>query len=99
MIRRPPRPTRTDTLFPYTTLCRPARRPHDDHELAVGDVDRNAVDDLGGAEALLHVAEGDVSHGPVRSASLFLGFHQPLHEQTLHGDHEDRKSTRLNSSH
>src|SRR3546814_10755173 len=22
MIRRPPRPTRTDTLFPYTTLCR-----------------------------------------------------------------------------
>src|SRR3546814_7644991 len=24
MIRRPPRPTRTDTLFPYTTLCRSA---------------------------------------------------------------------------
>src|SRR3546814_1462979 len=22
MIRRPPRSTRTDTLFPYTTLCR-----------------------------------------------------------------------------
>src|SRR3546814_1527161 len=22
MIRRPPRATRTDTLFPYTTLCR-----------------------------------------------------------------------------
>src|SRR3546814_21009395 len=22
MRRRPPRPTRTDTLFPYTTLCR-----------------------------------------------------------------------------
>src|SRR3546814_12895100 len=22
MIRRPPRTTRTDTLFPYTTLCR-----------------------------------------------------------------------------
>src|SRR3546814_6822457 len=27
MIRRPPRSTRTDTLFPYTTLCRSARRP------------------------------------------------------------------------
>src|SRR3546814_18468955 len=27
MIRRPPRSTRTDTLFPYTTLCRsPATR-------------------------------------------------------------------------
>src|SRR3546814_10659714 len=26
MIRRPPRPTRTDTLFPYTTLFRSPRR-------------------------------------------------------------------------
>src|SRR3546814_7979697 len=26
MIRRPPRSTRTDTLFPYTTLCR-SRKP------------------------------------------------------------------------
>src|SRR3546814_19263651 len=25
MIRRPPRSTRTDTLFPYTTLCRSAQ--------------------------------------------------------------------------
>src|SRR3546814_6274480 len=27
MIRRPPRSTRTDTLFPYTTLFRSAERP------------------------------------------------------------------------
>src|SRR3546814_1740282 len=27
MIRRPPRSTRTDTLFPYTTLFRSARLP------------------------------------------------------------------------
>src|SRR3546814_2047337 len=26
MIRRPPRYKRTDTLFPYTTICRSARR-------------------------------------------------------------------------
>src|SRR3546814_5016413 len=26
MIRRPPRATRTDTLFPYTTLCRSCSR-------------------------------------------------------------------------
>src|SRR3546814_11275837 len=26
MIRRPPRSTRTDTLFPYATLCRSASR-------------------------------------------------------------------------
>src|SRR3546814_11866610 len=28
MIRRPPRSTRTDTLFPYTTLFRSAQPPH-----------------------------------------------------------------------
>src|SRR3546814_2271513 len=32
MIRRPPRSTRTDTLFPYTTLFRSERRSHD-HDL------------------------------------------------------------------
>src|SRR3546814_5252254 len=31
MIRRPPRSTRTDTLFPYTTLFRSAGRHRDDH--------------------------------------------------------------------
>src|SRR3546814_2339826 len=38
MIRRPPRSTRTDTLFPYTTLFRsaraPAPRPRPRHEAA-----------------------------------------------------------------
>src|SRR3546814_4130880 len=32
MIRRPPRSTRTDTLFPYTTLCR------SDGIIGIGDV-------------------------------------------------------------
>src|SRR3546814_7262109 len=30
MIRRPPRSTRTDTLFPYTPLCRSRLRTADD---------------------------------------------------------------------
>src|SRR3546814_10434856 len=30
MIRRPPRSTRTDTLFPYTTLFRSRRSPESD---------------------------------------------------------------------
>src|SRR3546814_3416878 len=30
MIRRPPRSTRTDTLFPYTTLFRSGRSPRTD---------------------------------------------------------------------
>src|SRR3546814_19348274 len=32
MIRRPPRSTRTDTLFPYTTLFRSAASPRRDDE-------------------------------------------------------------------
>src|SRR3546814_12847279 len=38
MIRRPPRSTRTDTLFPYTTLFRsgPARRASGRHERPAG---------------------------------------------------------------
>src|SRR3546814_1312610 len=36
MIRRPPRSTRTDTLFPYTTLFRSSvSRPLIDHRLAL----------------------------------------------------------------
>src|SRR3546814_14826295 len=31
MIRRPPRSTRTDTLFPYTTLFRSTRHDRDQH--------------------------------------------------------------------
>src|SRR3546814_12371465 len=45
MIRRPPRSTRTDTLFPYTTLFRSgeAVRPVDRQSGIVGDVTRYAA--------------------------------------------------------
>src|SRR3546814_19337419 len=42
MIRRPPRSTRTDTLFPYTTLFRSGRideAPDDDDHLSDADFD------------------------------------------------------------
>src|SRR3546814_2207784 len=35
MIRRPPRSTRTDTRFPYTTLFRSGFRTGDDHVFAL----------------------------------------------------------------
>src|SRR3546814_5425577 len=38
MLRRPPRSTRTDTLFPYTTLFRSERHP--DAQIAFEAVDR-----------------------------------------------------------
>src|SRR3546814_12419560 len=38
MIRRPPRSTRTDTLFPYTTLFRSRIEPADAQELALAEI-------------------------------------------------------------
>src|SRR3546814_8036796 len=59
MIRRPPRSTRTDTLFPYTTLFRSRRGAVDGHRHAGGG--RAQVE--AGVE-LLHVVErGDVDAG------------------------------------
>src|SRR3546814_8650317 len=49
MIRRPPRSTRTDTLFPYTTLFRSARR-------SLSPYHRKPV--LAQALAVLHVVAG-----------------------------------------
>src|SRR3546814_1503508 len=40
MILRPPRSTRTDTLFPYTTLFRSARSDEDAHRPRLGLVGR-----------------------------------------------------------
>src|SRR3546814_1512691 len=60
MIRRPPRSTRTDTLFPYTTLFRSGgdqgeagsdQRTEGEHEDQQGDAQS---DQLGGAARHLH---------------------------------------------
>src|SRR3546814_2455038 len=48
MIRRPPRSTRTDTLFPYTTLFRSARGKIDPHQGA----DFERVAELGFGERM-----------------------------------------------
>src|SRR3546814_662913 len=49
MIRRPPRSTRTDTLFPYTTLFRSVRA----HDLA--------IEQPGGSSPLIDIGQLDVS--------------------------------------
>src|SRR3546814_2641598 len=72
MIRRPPRSTRTDTLFPYTTLFRSPQqfllqriRPvRIDHELP-----RQRISD-DGAKLLLELPESRI----VVHESLFLSF-------------------------
>src|SRR3546814_4816617 len=47
MIRRPPRSTRTDTLFPYTTLFRSVVRTTEDMLMLVPDTLREAAAALG----------------------------------------------------
>src|SRR3546814_20708378 len=44
MIRRPPRSTRTDTLFPYTTLFRSPRENHAERIERRPGLDRAAAD-------------------------------------------------------
>src|SRR3546814_7313582 len=60
MIRRPPRSTRTDTLFPYTTLFRSVvavarHKDHAGHEALEG----VAAHEEGGAVTLLQVQHAD----------------------------------------
>src|SRR3546814_11795789 len=92
MLRRPPRSSRTDTLFPYTTLFRAVgvglgQREHRlqrtaDHVLGFGLVVR-ALGGHGHVAGLDHVLEG---------LTLVRGV-------ALDRLDQDRKSTRLNSSH
>src|SRR3546814_17463121 len=92
MIRRPPRSTRTDTLFPYTTLFRSngsmaGPNMHAGGLLASSQTVSSWVSDLGSG---LHWATGTAD--PALSLFVPLRVGDPLPES-------DRKSTRLNSSH
>src|SRR3546814_12106167 len=63
MIRRPPRSTRTDTLFPYTTLFRSRAQPAAPH------VSGELVDiALVGQLLLAAAGVADVAHGEVLGA-------------------------------
>src|SRR3546814_15847224 len=69
MIRRPPRSTRTDTLFPYTTLFRSdaVQAKHDDIVTAEAFMDagglRQAMADAAGAQ---HLERLDDDHPAVQ---------------------------------
>src|SRR3546814_7693500 len=79
MIRRPPRSTRTDTLFPYTTLFRSEQRAYvgdvageeglhpEEHEEADGEEDADEDERGQRREECRHLLAGDVpdaTHGP-----------------------------------
>src|SRR3712207_8738114 len=88
MIRRPPR----STLFPYTTLFRSAGHVGHHHDRATQDADHEDVAALVvGLDLLGHLAQPllDLGLGEEDVDEVFL------HVRRV----QDRKSTRLNSSH
>src|SRR3546814_16906423 len=107
MIRRPPRSTRTDTLFPCTTLCRSI--DIDRRLVTVVDVERRHLEAAiarprvagrriagireRGAEPLDDLR---IDHGAAAVADEMRRRGQDLSHARAR---RDRKSTRLNSSH
>src|SRR3546814_5577167 len=102
MIRRPPRSTRTDTLFPYTTLFRSICRGHLLRSLAVAKVEiaQHAGEVAARPEDIGRVDEP--GKGGTRTVALdddrFLG-PTILVIGVPNDRRRDRKSTRLNSRH
>src|SRR3546814_9679444 len=104
MIRRPPRSTRTDTLFPYTTLFRSRVLRQ-----RVRRIDRPAARCRAMPFGTLRVdplIEGEAPEHEVEALAAdiiaqFLRILVLLRGVLRLGDHRqaDRKSTRLNSSH
>src|SRR3546814_19675319 len=88
MIRRPPRSTRTDTLFPYTTLFR-----------SLADEDRNPW--LAEEHETLRSLTKNNPEGSESFIATADDMEAALNGDVDVGDRFsiDRKSTRLNSSH
>src|SRR3546814_13017422 len=95
MIRRPPRSTRTDTLFPYTTLFRSVWGV----EAEPAHHRRREVESVGVRRRRLCVRLHQL-HGRVPERDVSADVDRGLLVRVAGiGREEDRKSTRLNSSH
>src|SRR3546814_20053748 len=99
MIRRPPRSTRTDTLFPYTTLFRSVRiHARDQH---IGQCIANVVFGARIAEADQLVSQHRDGRDlePTMIGVVVTELRHRLRLALADPVARDRKSTRLNSSH
>src|SRR3546814_15945969 len=98
MIRRPPRSTRTTTLFPYTTLFRSPRRPEgmENFLKEVNFMEWNLQQDKGRpfAEGITVLSQQFPHH-----SDLIQAYHDHWVDSVRGTITGDRKSTRLNSSH
>src|SRR3546814_18299106 len=102
MIRRPPKPTRTATLVPYTTLFRSL---HSEHRAArIAAVDRSVgldevivAAEFGGA---MHRRDDSRRHRRADPERIADRDHPVADTRVARiAELEDRKSTRMNSSH
>src|SRR3546814_16526452 len=93
MIRRPPRSTRTDTLFPYTTLFRSPQHRRRRHRADAPD-DEEQDDDTDDTE---RQPAGEPEGAPNRADAAPLGDdHRIERQQTRHDpQHHDHKSARI----
>src|SRR3546814_14045156 len=110
MMRRPPRSTRTYTLFPYTTLFRSHEKggramPETDNENSDGALEliteTGAPHRVGGFRYHRHGDRWQCSDAVARMHGYTPGTVTPHHRWSVPGrlNRKDRKSTRLNSSH
>src|SRR3546814_18662973 len=94
MIRRPPRSTRTDTLFPYTTLVRSA----DIDQVVPGRMDEDgAVAFAEEASASTYGLVDEIASRVIATGGRVIAVRKA--DIPGKGALSDRKSTRLNSSH
>src|SRR3546814_18509466 len=96
MIRRPPRSTRTDTLFPYTTLVRSQRRGAGTHLYRAALQERHRT--AGKAVRPLHQDDRIGGRGKKAQSGGRMTDKPDRVLFQMWGPFRDRKSTRLNSS-
>src|SRR3546814_14561595 len=102
MIRRPPRSTRPDTLFPYTTLFRSVDDDLEPIEPQIGWKTRFYCMDIAAARIFNAASAANILRSGKRNVlpQQCLDFELVLIRQLVAvGPKQDRKSTRLNSSH
>src|SRR3546814_17722325 len=104
MIRRPPRSTRTDTLFPYTTLFRSTSNESEAKQplklSRPGKLQLKKTVETGQVrQSFSHGRSKAVTVEVKRSRTFERGSTGRMAEVTEAPGEVDRKSTRLNSSH
>src|SRR3546814_139465 len=103
MIRRPPRSTRTDPLFPYPTLFRSRGAAAGDARAGIGEKQGLLRQPVGVLEPDLDVDEMVRLAGERRAVEEIIGgvLRHAVDDGRVAGDdlYPDRQSTRLNSSH